>query len=63
MATSLVIEEERGTCTGFVHEHNGYFAGSFTTLTELEPSQPPTKLAEVRQLPRPTAGTLWTAAA
>jgi hypothetical protein len=32
MATSLVIEEERGTCTGFLHAHNGYYAGSFTTF-------------------------------
>jgi hypothetical protein len=29
MATALVIEEERGTCTGHVHPHNGYFAGDF----------------------------------
>jgi len=30
MATALVIEEERGTCTGHVHAHEGYFAGDFT---------------------------------
>src|SRR4051794_35635926 len=29
MATALVIEEESGTCTGFVHPHNGYYAGEF----------------------------------
>ena len=31
MATSLVIEEERGTCSGYVHPHNGYYAGDFST--------------------------------
>ena len=30
MATSLVIEEECGTCTGYVHPHNGYYAGDFS---------------------------------
>ena len=30
MATSLVIEEERGTCSGHVHPHNGYYAGNFS---------------------------------
>jgi hypothetical protein len=29
MATALVIEEESGTCDGFVHPHNGYYAGDF----------------------------------
>ena len=33
MATSLVIEEERGTCTGYVHPHNGYYAGDFSLRT------------------------------
>ena len=27
MATALVIEEESGTRGGFVHPHNGYYAG------------------------------------
>ena len=31
MATSLVIEEERGTCSGHYHPHNGYYAGDFST--------------------------------
>ena len=39
MATSLVIEEESGTCTGYVHPHNGYYAGDFSravaTVVEL----------------------------
>jgi hypothetical protein len=50
MATSLLIEEERGTCTGFLHPHNGYYAGSFTTLPEAAQSQPGGTLAPVQQL-------------
>jgi|tagenome__1003787_1003787.scaffolds.fasta_scaffold7221154_1 hypothetical protein len=33
MATSLVIEEERGTFSGFAHPHNGYYAGDFSGRT------------------------------
>src|SRR3954447_12497086 len=29
MARALVIEEESGTCSGFAHPHNGYYAGDF----------------------------------
>jgi hypothetical protein len=29
MAASLIIEEESGTCRGWVHPHNGYYAGDF----------------------------------
>jgi len=29
MATALIIEEESGTCSGFMHPHNGYYAGDF----------------------------------
>ncbi|HET9827259.1 MAG TPA: hypothetical protein VFQ11_02005 [Nocardioidaceae bacterium] len=29
MARALVIEEESGTCSGFLHPHNGYYAGDF----------------------------------
>jgi hypothetical protein len=29
MARGLVIEEESGTCSGFMHPHNGYYAGDF----------------------------------
>jgi hypothetical protein len=31
MAHSQVIEEESGTCRGWLHPHNGYYAGSFAT--------------------------------
>jgi hypothetical protein len=37
MATSLVIEEERGSCTGVVHPHNGYYAGDFSLTTATAP--------------------------
>jgi hypothetical protein len=29
MARALVIEEESGICSGFMHPHNGYYAGDF----------------------------------
>ena len=29
MAASLIIEEESGTCRGWVHPHNGYYACDF----------------------------------
>jgi hypothetical protein len=29
MARALVIEDESGTCSGFLHPHNGYYAGDF----------------------------------
>ena len=31
MAASLVIEEESGMTTGWIHPHNGYYAGDFST--------------------------------
>ncbi|HSS67817.1 MAG TPA: hypothetical protein VLK34_04655 [Nocardioidaceae bacterium] len=31
MATSIVIEEESGTGSGLSQEHNGYYAGDFST--------------------------------
>lgn len=39
MATSLIIEEEQGTYEGFVHQHNGYYAGDFSLLSH--PVEPP----------------------
>ena len=30
MAATRTIVEESGTCTGFVHPHNGYYAGDFS---------------------------------
>jgi hypothetical protein len=36
MAASLTIEEEHGTSVGFLHPHNGYYAGDFRSLREHE---------------------------
>jgi hypothetical protein len=33
MAATRYIEEERGTFTGVVHAHNGYYAGDFRRTT------------------------------
>lgn len=30
MAQALIVEEESGTCQGWVHPHNGYYAGDFS---------------------------------
>jgi hypothetical protein len=35
MAASITIEEEFGTCTGFLHPHNGYYAGDFARTDAL----------------------------
>ena len=32
MAASLIIEVESGPCTGWVHPHNGYYAGDFSDV-------------------------------
>jgi hypothetical protein len=33
MAAALLIEEEFGTTTGYLHPHNGYWAGDFSTTS------------------------------
>ena len=38
MAASISVEEESGTGTSSVPEHNGYYAGCFS---QLEPSMEP----------------------
>lgn len=40
MATSRIIEEERGTSSGFYHGHNGYYAGDFTGADSTTPPRP-----------------------
>jgi hypothetical protein len=35
MAQSLVVEEESGTFRGWVHPHNGYYAGDFSTTSSI----------------------------
>ena len=37
MAATLIVEYESGTCTGFVHPHNGYWAGDFSAVSPTVP--------------------------
>lgn len=39
MAASLIIEEESGTWTGWIHPHNGYYAGDFSDVPPPTQSQ------------------------
>ena len=32
MAATRTIEEESGTSTGWIHAHNGYYAGDFSAF-------------------------------
>jgi hypothetical protein len=61
MAASLIIEEERGVYTGFVHAHNGYYAGSFT-VADAARGQSLSVLAQVHQIARPTTSAMRAAA-
>jgi hypothetical protein len=59
MATTLLIEEERGTCTGRIHPHNGYYAGDFSRTehpgnSAAVPAQPGLLLASAAPLPGST---------
>jgi hypothetical protein len=42
MARALVTEQESGTCRGWMHPHNGYYAGDFSSswsvIVETTPS-------------------------
>ena len=60
MATPLVIEEERGTCTGNRHPHNGYYAGDFSTTRAASSSSWFTPPADVVALPFTRAQSLRT---
>lgn len=51
MAASLVIEEESGTWTGWIHPHNGYYAGDFSDV----PPATQSELAAVMSLCRDPA--------
>jgi hypothetical protein len=46
MAASIIIEEERGTCSGSLHPHNGYYAGDFDTGTQSDDRQPSSALGD-----------------
>jgi len=38
MAASINIEQESGTSVGWVHPHNGYYAGDFGPLRHVAPA-------------------------
>lgn len=41
MAASLIVEEESGVTHGWVHSHNGYYAGDFSLGSfQTDDSQP-----------------------
>jgi hypothetical protein len=40
MASTRIIEEERGTYTGPLRRHNGYWAGDFTSTRTSGPTRP-----------------------
>jgi hypothetical protein len=61
MAHSMVIEEESGTCRGWVHPHNGYYAGDFSTTRDLVPARGPDASRHLHAVVDPLAGA-WTAA-
>jgi len=39
MAAALILEQDSGTWTGSIHPHNGYYAGDFSDVPPLTPSQ------------------------
>ena len=42
MAATRIIEEDRGAYVGFVHAHNGYYAGDFSRRAVRTPVAPDT---------------------
>jgi hypothetical protein len=62
MAHSMVIEEESGTCRGWVHPHNGYYAGDFSTTPDLVPAGGADAPRHLRAVVNPSAGALTAAA-
>jgi hypothetical protein len=49
MAASITIEEEFGTCTGFLHPHNGYYAGDFSQSSRARSERPVSHAAIAHQ--------------
>jgi hypothetical protein len=66
MARQISIEEESGTCTGWMHPHNGYYAGDFaagslvtsrpTSIRSVATKAPPASTCSVTTNAPPT----WT---
>ena len=52
MAASIFIEQESGTSRGWVHPHNGYYAGDFTGPRNTR--RPQTTFNPAWELPRST---------
>jgi hypothetical protein len=48
MAAALILEQDSGTWTGSTHPHNGYYAGDFSDVPPLTPSQLDTLMAVCR---------------
>lgn len=44
MARARIIEEERGTSRGYIHPHNGYYAGDFSSTIDPNPAPAPPSL-------------------
>jgi|tagenome__1003787_1003787.scaffolds.fasta_scaffold20889623_2 hypothetical protein len=60
MARALVLEEESGTCRGWLHPHNGYYAGNFSgpgnaTIETASPSSSRLHLVPARATPSTTS--------
>ncbi len=53
MAASLIIEEESGTWTGWIHPHNGYYAGDFRDVPAPTQSQLAALMTVCRELAQP----------
>jgi hypothetical protein len=53
MAASLIIEEESGTWTGWIHPHDGYYAGDFSDVPPPTQSQLDVLMSVFRDATRP----------
>lgn len=52
MAASIFIEQESGTSRGWIHPHNGYYAGDFTASPNTR--RPHTTFKPTAELPHRT---------
>lgn len=55
MAATRMIEEESGTYTGFVHPHNGYYAGDFSRRGAVVRSTPTRNVAQLLRASAPAS--------
>ena len=58
MSRALIVEEESGTCRGWIHPHNGYYAGDFSgsarATVETASSSSPSRLYRVAACAAPS---------